>query len=94
MKFIIKKEILMENLNNVSKAISSKNLIPILSGIKFELNKEFELIELIIEDYKKNQNILNMRLDNEITNFDNKKMDHLIKDIKNNKYLAPYIEII
>ena len=61
------------------------------SIIKFELNKEFELI---VEDYKKNQNILEMRLDNEITNFDDKKMDHLIKDIKNNKYLAPYIEII
>ena len=59
--------------------------------IKFELNKEFELIELIIEDYKKNQDILEMRLDNEITNFDDKKMQHLIKDIKNNKYLAPYI---
>ena len=64
------------------------------SIIKFELNKEFELIELIIEDYKKNQNILEMRLDNEITNFNDKKMQHLIKDIKNNKYLAPYIEII
>ena len=62
--------------------------------IKFELNKEFELIELIIEDYKKNQNILNMRLDNEITNFDDEKMQHLIKGIKNNEYLAPYIEII
>lgn len=64
------------------------------SIIKFELNKEFELIELIIEDHKKNQNIINIRLDNEITNFDDKKMQHLIKDIKNNEYLAPYIEII
>jgi len=33
MQFIIKKEILLENLNNVSKALSSKNLIPVLSGI-------------------------------------------------------------
>ncbi len=40
MKFIIKKSILLENLYNVSKAISSKNLIPILSGIKFELTKK------------------------------------------------------
>jgi len=40
MKFVIKKDILIENLVNVSKAISSKNLIPILSGIKFELNKK------------------------------------------------------
>ena len=40
MKFIIKKEYLIEGLNNVSKAISSKNLIPILAGIKFELKKD------------------------------------------------------
>jgi len=40
MKFKIKKEILNENLNNVSKALSNKNIIPILSGIKFELKEE------------------------------------------------------
>jgi len=40
MKFIIKRDILLENLNHTSKAISSKNLIPILSGIKFELREE------------------------------------------------------
>lgn len=40
MKFIIKKNILLENLFNTSKAISSKNLIPILTGIKFELKEE------------------------------------------------------
>lgn len=39
MKFKIKKNILQEKLNDVSKAISSKNIIPILSGIKFELLK-------------------------------------------------------
>ena len=37
MKFKIKKNVLLEALNNVSKALSSKNIIPILSGIKFEL---------------------------------------------------------
>lgn len=37
MKFSIKKEILLQSLNSVSKALSSKNLIPILSGIKFNL---------------------------------------------------------
>lgn len=37
MKLKIKKEVLLESLNKVSKAISTKNLIPILSGIKFEL---------------------------------------------------------
>ncbi len=40
MKFIIKKNILLENLVNTSKAISSRNLIPILTGIKFDLMKE------------------------------------------------------
>lgn len=39
MKIIIKKEILLENLNKVSKALSTKNLVPALSGIKFELNE-------------------------------------------------------
>ena len=39
MKFIIKKNILLENLMNTSKAISSKNLIPILTGIKFDLDE-------------------------------------------------------
>ena len=40
MKFSIKKEILLENLNNVSKAVSSKNVIPVLGGIKFDLKED------------------------------------------------------
>ncbi len=40
MKLKIKKEILLDNLNKVSRAISTKNLIPILSGIKFDLTSE------------------------------------------------------
>jgi len=40
MKFIVKKNILLENLNHTSKAISSRNLIPILTGIKFDLTEE------------------------------------------------------
>jgi len=40
MKLKIKREILLENINKVAKAISTKNLIPILSGIKFELSKK------------------------------------------------------
>lgn len=40
MKFTIEKSIILEALNNVSKAISSRNIIPILNGIKFELKKE------------------------------------------------------
>lgn len=40
MKFKIKKSVLLEALNSVSKAISTKNIIPILSGIKFDLFKD------------------------------------------------------
>ena len=40
MKFIVKKEILLESLNNTSRAISTKNLIPILTGIKFDLKED------------------------------------------------------
>lgn len=40
MKFKIKQTIFMEALNSVSKAISSKNIIPILAGIKFELYRD------------------------------------------------------
>ena len=37
MKFKVKKEILLESLNNTDRAISNKNLIKIITGIKFEL---------------------------------------------------------
>lgn len=40
MKFTIEKNILLENLNNVTKAISIKNVIPVLNGIKFELKSD------------------------------------------------------
>lgn len=40
MKLKIGKSVLLENLNYVSKALSSKNIIPVLNGIKFELKKE------------------------------------------------------
>ena len=40
MKLQIKQKILMEQLNNVIRGISSKNLIPILNCIKLELKKE------------------------------------------------------
>ena len=40
MKLTIDKNILLENLSNVVKAISTKNIIPILNGVKFELNDE------------------------------------------------------
>jgi len=40
MKFSIKKQIILEALLKVSKAISTKNLIPVLGGIKFDLKKK------------------------------------------------------
>ena len=39
MKLRIKKDILQDAINKVAKAISTKNLIPVLAGIKFELKK-------------------------------------------------------
>ena len=40
MKFTIEKNVILEGLNNVIRAISTKNVIPILNGIKFELTNE------------------------------------------------------
>ncbi len=40
MKIKIKKNILLDHLNKVSKALSSKNLVPALAGIKFDLKKD------------------------------------------------------
>lgn len=40
MKFSIKKNIILEQLINVSKAISNRNIIPILNGINFNLTNE------------------------------------------------------
>ena len=40
MKFSIKKQLLLDALLKVSKAISTKNLIPVLGGIKFDLKKK------------------------------------------------------
>lgn len=40
MKFTIKKSIILEGLNNVIRAISTKNVIPVLNGIKFELTSD------------------------------------------------------
>lgn len=38
MKLKIKKDLLLDGINKVSKALSSKSLIPVLAGIKFELS--------------------------------------------------------
>lgn len=40
MKFTIKKNLLLDALNKVARAISTKNLIPVLAGVKFDLKKK------------------------------------------------------
>ncbi len=40
MKFTIDKNIILENLNNVIKGVSTKNVIPVLNGIKFDLTNQ------------------------------------------------------
>ncbi|NLL01992.1 MAG: DNA polymerase III subunit beta, partial [Mollicutes bacterium] len=40
MKFLIEKNILLESLTNVMRAISPRNIIPILNGVKFDLEKD------------------------------------------------------
>jgi len=40
MKLLIEKNILLESLTNVMRAISPRNIIPILNGVKFELTNE------------------------------------------------------
>jgi DNA polymerase-3 subunit beta len=40
MNFKIKRDLLLSNLNYVSKAVSTKNVIPVLAGIKFSLNAD------------------------------------------------------
>ena len=40
MKLLIEQKILLESLTNVMRAISPRNIIPILNGVKFELKKE------------------------------------------------------
>ena len=71
MKFSIKQKILMEHLNNVIRGISTKNLIPILNCIKFELTSEgLYLIstdnELAIKDFIESKDIDNIEVLGEI----------------------------
>jgi DNA polymerase-3 subunit beta len=62
MNLKIKREILLSNLNYVSRAVSSKNVIPVLAGIKFTLNEEGLLLEasdesIVIKALIKKENI-------------------------------------
>ena len=64
MKFKIKRELLLEALNKVSKAISTKNLIPVLSGVKFELKKK-KLILTASDNDITIQTVIESNTDNE-----------------------------
>lgn len=62
MKFSVKKEVLLHSLNSVSKALSNKNLIPVLSGIKFNLTEEGLFLsasdnDISIETFIKKENL-------------------------------------
>ena len=78
MNLQIKRTVLLEALNNVSKALSTKNIIPILSGIKFELSRD----KLIIT-----------ASDNDITiqTFIDKGEDLVIKNTGNTVIKGKYI---
>lgn len=65
MKFQIEKHIILNNIIDVTRAISSKNIIPILNGIKFELNKDGLYLtasdsELLIKSLIKKEDIKNI----------------------------------
>ena len=65
MKFSIEKNILLENLNNVVRGISTKNVIPVLNGIKFELKNDGLTLmasdsELTIESFIESKLIKNI----------------------------------
>ena len=71
MKFSIKQKILLEHLNNVIRGISTKNLIPILNCIKFELNNDgLYLIstdnEIAIKDFIPKKEIESIEVQGEI----------------------------
>lgn len=62
MKMLIEKNILMEGLNYVSKALSTRNIIPVLNGIKFDLKKEGLYLtatdnDITIQSFIKKENI-------------------------------------
>lgn len=62
MNLKIKKDVLLTNLNYVSRAVSTKNVIPVLAGIKFVLNKEGLYLEasdesIIIKSFIKKDDI-------------------------------------
>lgn len=66
MKLKIKRSVLLENLNFVSKGLSNRNIIPVLNGIKFNLTNEGLYLtatdnDITIESFIKKEDILNIK---------------------------------
>jgi DNA polymerase-3 subunit beta len=65
MKIIIKQTILMEHLSYVIRGISSKNLIPALNGIKFDIEEDGIYLsstdnDIAIKSFIKKDNVINI----------------------------------
>ena len=82
MKFVIDKNILLDALTNVTRAISTRSTIPILNGIKFDLNKNG--LSLMASDSE-----LTIKID--IDEKDIKKIDNYGSMIIQSKYILEII---
>lgn len=82
MKFVIDKNILLEALTNVTRAIGLRTTIPILNGIKFDLSKEG--LSLLASDSE-----LTIKID--IPEKDIKKIEHVGKMIIQSKYILEIV---
>ena len=65
MKLLIEKNILLESLTNVMRAISPRNIIPILNGVMFDLTEEGLYLtasdsDLTIRNFIPKENIKNI----------------------------------
>lgn len=82
MKFVIDKNILLEALTNVTRAIGIRTTIPILNGIKFDLTKDG--LSLMASDSE-----LTIKID--IPKDEIKKIDNVGSMIVQNKYILEII---
>ncbi len=83
MKLIIEKKVLLESLSNVIRAVSPRNIIPILNGVMFDLNEDGLYLmasdsDLIIKHFIPNNKI--------------KKVEEFGKIIIQSKYLLEIIK--
>ncbi len=65
MKLLIEKNILLESLTSVSRALSTRNIVPVLNGIKFDLTEDGLCLtctdnDLTIQAFIDKENILNI----------------------------------